>query len=84
MEPEIQKAYEDLFHTFTTEGWSNFLGDINGTKLAIENRILNDRLSEADYNYEAGQLAVIRNIIYYEESCRNNYENLSQQEEDEL
>ena len=80
MEQETQRAFEDLFSVFIEDGWKVFLSDLEGTMEGIKHRILNEALSEADYNFEKGQLNVLRNIMNYENSVRVNYDNLTNED----
>ena len=80
MDQETQRAFEDLFSVFVEDGWKTFLTDLEGTAKSIEHKILNEQLSEADYNFEKGQLNVLRNIMNYENSVRVNYDNLTNED----
>jgi hypothetical protein len=81
MEQETQRAFEDLFSLFIEDGWKVFLSDLEGTMKGIEYKILNEQLSEAEYNFEKGQLNVLRNIQNYENSVRVNFDNLTNVDE---
>lgn len=77
MEQEIQRAFEDLFDLFIQDGWKHFKGDWEGTRKNIEHKILNNELTEAQYNFEKGQLNVLNNMMNYENTVRANYDNLT-------
>jgi hypothetical protein len=81
MEQETQRAFEDLFSLFTEAGWEVFQTDISGTLKSTEYKILNESLSEAEYNFEKGQLNVLRNIMNYKDTISVNYDNLTNQDE---
>jgi hypothetical protein len=81
MEQETQRAFEDLFSLFIEDGWKVFLSDLEGTMKGIEYKILNEQLSEAEYNFEKGQLNVLRNIMNYKDTISVNYDNLTNQDE---
>jgi len=79
MEQETQRAFEDLFSTFSEAGWEVFQTDLEQTAKGVEHKILGESLTEAEYNFEKGQLNVLNNIMNYENSVRVNYDNLTEE-----
>lgn len=73
MAPEIQKYYEAYFDLFSSEGWKQFVEDVNDSAGAFNVRSIGD---EASLKFVQGQLAVMDKVINWQAAIEAMYADL--------
>lgn len=77
MTPEVQKYYETYFSLFVTEGWKQFLKDVNQN---IDNfQILNIK-DEANLRFIQGQLDLLYRLQNWENTIKTSYDSVQEQD----
>ena len=79
MTPELQKYYEDLFNTFSTEGWKAFIEDMSDNFESLNN--VAGITDAKELHFKQGQLNTLSAIINFENAMRNAYDVASNYEE---
>jgi hypothetical protein len=77
MTPEVQKYYETYFSLFVTDGWKQFLQDVNQN---IDNfQILNIK-DEANLRFIQGQLDLLYRLQNWENTIKSSYDSVQEQD----
>lgn len=77
MDINLEKQYENFFSMFITDGWKQFIEDMEDI---YDNYRIEDIKDEKHLNFVKGERAVLWRIMNMEESIRNAYDML--QDED--
>lgn len=78
MTPEVEKYYENYFDLFTTNGWKQYVEQVEAEK---DNFSLEGVKDDKDLYAKQGQLYVINNILNFESMIRTAYDNLKEDED---
>lgn len=79
MAPEIEKYYETYFDLFITDGWKQFVKDVEDNLSQFDIRTVEN---SEDLRFKQGQLKVIDHVINWETLVRNAFDELQQETED--
>lgn len=71
MTPDIEKYYESYFDLFLTDGWKQFIEDVEENASHFNIRHVE---GEASLKFIQGQLSVMDMISNWENAMRNAYE----------
>lgn len=71
--PEDEKYYENYFDLFLTDGWKQFIEDLQETANSFDVRNIPD---EATLKYTQGQLMILDRMLNFSNSIRTVYEDL--------
>jgi len=77
MSPEDEKYYENYFDLFITEGWKQFMADLEDTANSFDIRNIEN---EAALKYAQGQLVILDRMLNFQSSMRTVYEDLQNEE----
>lgn len=78
MTPELQKYYEERFSTMSTQGWEDFIEDMEQLKKVYEDiRKVN---SVEDLYFKQGQLDILHLILNLKQMSETTYESLLNEE----
>lgn len=80
MTPELQKYYETYFDLFLTDGWKQFVEDVQESASAFNIRGIQD---EGTLKFVQGQIAVMDKLINWELGVRNAYDSVNEEENEE-
>ena len=73
MDQELQQQYDHYFEMFATQGWKQFVEDLedifNGFRIE-------DIKDDVDLANIQGQLKVLKQILYFEDSIRRTHDDL--------
>ena len=72
--PELQRYYEGQFNTMSTEGWKDFLDDMNELKASINDVTLTT--DTQDLFFRKGQLDILDLVLSRKATCEKVYEEL--------
>ena len=76
MTPELQKYYENRFSMMATDGWSDFIEDIDNMVNALNNiSIVQD---EKDLQFKKGELSILLWLKNLKEISERAYEELNE------
>jgi len=78
MTPEVEKYYENYFDLFTTDGWKQYVEQVEAEK---DNFSLEGVKDDKDLYAKQGQLYVINNILNFESMIRTAYDSLKEDED---
>lgn len=73
MDQELQQQYDNYFAMFSTEGWKQFVEDLEDI---VDNFRIEDIKDEVDLAKTQGQLKVLKQILYFEDSIRRTHDEL--------
>jgi len=73
LDTEIEKQYEHFFSMFVTEGWKQFIEDMEDI---YDNYRIEDVKDEKHLNFVKGERAILWRIITLEESLKNAYDSM--------
>jgi hypothetical protein len=76
MTKEDQKYYEDYFDLFTTEGWKQFISEIEESISRFTFDVVGD---EKDLFLAKGQLLILNNTKNFEDRIRSNYDSVTEE-----
>ena len=79
MTPEIEKYYETYFDLFITDGWKQFVKDVEENLSQFDIRTVEN---SEDLRFKQGQLKVIDHVINWETLVRNAFDELQQETDD--
>lgn len=71
MSPEDEKYYENYFDTFATEGWKQFVEEIESI---LDGHRIEDIRDEQNLAYIKGERAALMRVRRFAGSIRNNYD----------
>ena len=71
MDKETQEYFEDYFELFSTEGWKQFIEEIEDI---IDTFSIENIKNQDDLKTTQGQLQILNRIANFEESIRNAYD----------
>ena len=80
MTPELEKYYETYFDLFTTNGWKQFIEDIEANTQHFNVRNVKD---DGELKLMQGQLLILDQLVNWEVSVRNAYDSIKEEEKDE-
>lgn len=80
IDPDIQKYYDTYFDLFISEGWKQFLTDVQDASEIINILTIQDA---KELHLAQGQLQVFNRLLNWENSIRNAYELVLEQQEQE-
>jgi len=73
LDQELQQQYDHYFEMFATQGWKQFVEDLedifNGFRIE-------DIKDDVDLANIQGQLKVLKQILYFEDSIRRTHDDL--------
>jgi len=69
---ELQDYFESYLDLFLHKGWKEFVEDITGTEETLRDVVTCK--TEKELYFRQGQLAIIANILNFENGIRNSYE----------
>lgn len=73
MDQELQRQYDNYFEMFATEGWKQLVEDLEDI---TDNFRIEDIKDEVDLANIQGQLKVLKQILYFEDSIRRTHDDL--------
>ena len=76
MDKALEKYYEERFSTMATQGWKQFLEDVQGIFDAV-NKVAPIQ-NELDLYFRKGQLDILQWVLTLKESSEQAYEALQQ------
>ena len=76
MDKQLEKYYEERFSTMATQGWKQFLEDVQGIFDAV-NKVAPIQ-NELDLYFRKGQLDILQWVLTLKESSEQAYEALQQ------
>jgi hypothetical protein len=79
MTPELEKYYETYFDLFTTDGWKQFIEDVNENAKTFDVRNVPD---EQALNFVKGQLLIIDKLLNWEASVEVAYNQVKEEDEE--
>jgi hypothetical protein len=74
MDKQLEKYYEERFSTMTTQGWKDFIEDVQGIFDSV-NKVAPIQ-NEIDLFFRKGQLDILQWILTLKESSEQAYEAL--------
>ena len=80
MTPELEKYYENYFDLFLTDGWKQFIQDIQDASSDFDIRYVKD---EGHLQNLQGQLKVLDILVNWEVNIRNAYDSITEEETEE-
>ena len=80
MSPDEQKYYETYFDLFLTDGWKEFISEIQEI---IDNQRIEDIRDEAQLNYTKGERSALKRITQFEGGVRLSYDLIKEREAEE-
>jgi hypothetical protein len=78
MAPELQKYYEERFSTMSSQGWVDFVEDMQGLKAVYED--ITKVNSVEDLYFKRGQLDILHLILNLKQMSETAYESLLNEE----
>ena len=81
MAPEIEKYYETYFDLFSTDGWKQFIQDVSDNLNQYDVRTVENA---DDLRFKQGQLKVIDHVMNWETLIRNAYEEIVNDDSQDL
>lgn len=79
MTPELEKYYEDYFDLFITDGWKQFIKDLEESTGNFNIRYVK---TPDELYYAQGQLQVVDMILNWETTVRNGYDSVQEETEE--
>lgn len=73
MDQELQRQYDNYFEMFATKGWKQLVEDLEDI---LDNFRIEDIKDEVDLANIQGQLKVLKQILYFEDSIRRTHDDL--------
>jgi hypothetical protein len=73
LDTELQRQYDNYFEMFSTEGWKQLIEDLEDIS---DNFRIEDIKDEVDLANIQGQLKVLKQILYFEDSIRRTHDDL--------
>ncbi len=80
MSPEDEKYYENYFDLFLTEGWKQFMTDLEETANSFDIRSVPD---ESSLKTQQGQLMILDRMLNFQNSIRTVYDDLKGSDNEE-
>ena len=77
MSPDEEKYYDNYFSLFVTEGWQEFVSEI---QTIIDNQRIEDIKDESQLNYIKGERAAFKRITQFEGGIRLSYDLIKERE----
>jgi len=74
LDQELQRQYDNYFEMFSTEGWKQFVEDLEDIS---DNFRIEDIKDGVDLATIQGQLKVLKQILYFEDSIRRTHDELT-------
>mgnify|MGYP003628159159 CR=1 FL=1 len=75
MDTNLQKAYDNYFALFRTEGWKQFIEDMESVYDGFH---IEDIKDEQSLFKTQGELKILNNILCFENGIKANYEILTE------
>lgn len=75
MDTELQTQYDNYFTMFRTEGWKQFIEDMNEIYEAYR---IEDIKDDIDLAKVQGERKVLKNILAFEDAIRSTYDALNE------
>lgn len=79
MDQELQRQYDNYFEMFATEGWKQLIEDLEEVTDSFR---IEDIKDGVDLATTQGQLKVLNQILYFEDSIRRTYDDLLEESDD--
>lgn len=79
MDTELQTQYDNYFAMFRTEGWKQFIEDMNGV---YESYSIDNLKDDLDLFKVQGERKVLKNILVFEDAIRSTYDALNEDDYD--
>lgn len=79
MDQELQRQYDNYFDMFSTAGWKQFVEDLEDISDTFR---IEDIKDEVDLASIQGQLKVLKQILYFEDSIRRTHDELLESNDD--
>ena len=80
LEPEVEQYYNTYFDLFMTDGWNQFISDIQA---AIDTTNILALQDAKDLHLKQGQLLVFERLLNWEDSIKNAYESIQEESQEE-
>ena len=80
LEPEVQAYYNTYFDLFMTDGWNQFMTDIQS---AVDTTNILALQDAKDLHLKQGQLQVFHRLLNWEDSIKNAYESIQEESQGE-
>jgi cyclopropane fatty-acyl-phospholipid synthase-like methyltransferase len=78
MDKELQKYYEERFNTMSTEGWKDFIQDVQ--EMYDTYNKINSTETFEDFHKRKGQLDILQWILTLKQVSEQTYEDLKDEE----
>ena len=78
MDPQLQKEYENYFSMFASEGWKQFIEDMEDI---YDNYRIEDIKDEKNLAYVKGERKMLFQVIRFEGAMKRSYDNLVEQQD---
>lgn len=75
MSPELEKYYEDRFTMFLTQGWKDFIEDVEKVKAAVKG--VEEVASVEELYFAKGQLDILNWLLGIKDASEQAYEELT-------
>ena len=79
LEPEVEQYYNTYFDLFMTDGWNQFISDIQA---AIDTTNILALQDAKDLHLKQGQLLVFERLLNWEDSIKNAYESIQEESQE--
>lgn len=80
MTPELQKYYETYFDLFVSDGWKQFIEDVEQSAESFDIRNVKD---ESALKFIQGQLLILDKLVNWENGITTSYETIVNEESNE-
>jgi len=74
MTPELRKYYEDRFSMFASQGWSDFLADV---QVMLDSTNTLDGVTPDNVKFKQGEVSIMRWILAQKQMFETSYEELN-------
>jgi len=80
LSPAEEKYYDNYFNLFVTEGWKEFISEIQEI---VDGQRIEDIRDEAQLNYTKGERSALKRITQFEGGVRLSYDLIKERESEE-
>jgi hypothetical protein len=79
LDPQLQKEYENYFDMFATQGWKQFVEDMNDIYSSYR---IEDIKTEQNLAYVKGERQMLHQVLNFEAAMRRTYDSLMERSGD--
>ena len=79
MDPQLQKQYENYFDMFATQGWKQFVEDMDDIYNSYR---IEDIKTEQNLAYVKGERRMLHQVLSFEATMRRTYDSLMERSGD--